>query len=138
MRTPPGIPVTPYLNNPRCKYEIWAGFMARIVDVVQAFEAKSYPHTLAGKVRFRITDEFCDWNNDSFTLTIEGGNAKVTTGATDVDFATDICTLAALYVGFWSLKDAFDIGRIHDISAADAGRFNPLFAERIPYLINFF
>jgi predicted acetyltransferase len=138
MRHPSDIPVVPYLNNPRVEYEIKPGFMARIVDVVQAFEAKSYPPGLAGKVRFQITDEFCNWNTDAFTLTIEGGKARVVGGASDVDFATDICTLAALYVGFWSLKDAFDIGRIHDITAADVDRFSPLFSERIPYLINFF
>ena len=138
MRTPPDVPVIPYLNNPRCQFEVWAGFMARIVDVVQAFEAKSYPPGLAGKVRFRVTDDFCTWNNDAFTMTIEGGMARVTGGASNVDFATDICTLAALYVGFWSLKDAYEIGRIRDISAADVDRFSPLFSERIPYLINFF
>jgi predicted acetyltransferase len=138
LRTAPNVPVTPYLNNPRCKFEIVAGFMARIVDVKQAFEAKSYPAGLAGKVRFRIKDDFCSWNNRSFTLKIEGGKAKVTSGTSDTDFSTDICCLAAIFTGFWSLRDAYEYGRVHDISPEDILRFSPLFLERIPYLVNFF
>ena len=138
LRTAPNVPVTPYLNNPRCKFEIAAGFMARLVDVKQAFEAKSYPAGLAGKLRFRVKDDFCAWNNKSFTLKIEGGKAKVTSGTSEVDFTTDIGCLAAIFTGFWSLRDAYEYGRIHDISPEDVQRFSPLFSERIPYLTNFF
>jgi len=138
LRTAPNVPVTPYLNNPRCKFEIAAGFMARIVDVKQAFEAKSYPPGLAGKVRVRIKDDFCDWNDGSFVLEIEGGKAKVTPGASKVDFSTDIGCLSAIYTGFWTLSDAFELGKLHDISPKDVQHFEPLFAEKTPYLANFF
>jgi predicted acetyltransferase len=138
LRTAPGVPVRAYMNNPRCKYQVEPGCMARIVDVKQAFEVKSYPPGLAGKVRFRVKDDFCEWNDHVFTLTIEGGKAEVTTGGSEADFSTDICCLAAIYTGFWSLGYSFEVDRIHDISWEDVQRFSPLFREKIPYLINFF
>ena len=138
MRTPPDVPVIPYLNNPRCEYKISAGFMARIVDVKQAFEAKSYPKGLAGQVRFRVKDDYCTWNNDTFTLKIEDRKATVSTGVSEVDFLTDICTLAAIFTGFWTLREAFEYRKIKGISREDVERFGPLFIERTPYLINFF
>lgn len=138
MRSAPDVPVVPYMNNPRCTYEIQAGFMNRIVNVKQALEAKSYPPGLAGKVRFRIKDDFCDWNDGSFVLEIEGGKAKVALGASKVDFATDIQCLSAIYTGFWNLCDAFELGKVHDITRKDVRNFEPLFAEKTPYLANFF
>ena len=85
-----------------------------------------------------MKDEYCSWNNDTFTLKVEGGKAIITSGASAVDFSLDICTLAAIYTGFWNLEDAFEYGKIQDISRGDVQRFEPLFVERIPHLINFF
>jgi predicted acetyltransferase len=138
MRHPPDVQVIPFLNNPRCQFEITAGFMNRIVDVKQAFEAKSYPPGLAGKVRFRLKDDYCSWNDGSFALEIEGGKAKVRAGVSEVDFATDICCISALFTGFYTLREVFEYGKIHDITAKDVERFSPLFAERTPYLSNAF
>lgn len=138
LRTAPDVPVRPYMNNPRCHYNLEPGCMGRIGDVKQAFEAKVYPPSLAGQVRMRIKDDFTSWNNGTFTLKIEGGKATVTSGTAEVDFTTDIKCLSAIYIGFMTLEEAYDLGKIHDISAADVKKFSPLFAERTPYLINLF
>jgi predicted acetyltransferase len=112
--------------------------MGRIGDVKQAFEAKIYPPSLAGQVRMRIKDDFAPWNDGTFTLKIDGGKAKVTSGTAEVDFTTDIKCLSAIYIGFMALEEAYDLGKIYDISSADVKKFSPLFAERTPYLINLF
>ncbi len=138
LRTAPGVPVRPYMNDPRCKYDLEPGFMGRIVDVKQAFEAKVHPPSLAGQVRIGLKDEFCSWNNGSFTLKIDGGEAVVTPGTAEVDFTTDIKCLSAIYIGFMTLEGAHDLGKIQDISMADVKKLSPLFVERTPYLINFF
>ncbi len=138
LRTAPGVPVRPYMNDPRCKYDLEPGCMGRIVDVKQAFEAKVYPPSLAGQVRIGLKDEFAPWNDGAFTLKIEGGKAVVTPGTAEVDFTIDIKCLSAIYIGFITLEEAHDLGKIQDISMADVKKLSPLFVERTPYLINFF
>lgn len=52
-----------------------------------------------GTLTLGVADSFCDWNEGTFRITIDGGVAKCERVATESDVAMDIGTLGALYMG---------------------------------------
>ncbi|NKB17917.1 MAG: GNAT family N-acetyltransferase [Pseudanabaena sp. CRU_2_10] len=78
-------------------------YMVRVVDVEKAIA--DLPAALDGKVTMTITDPFCDWNNDTFT--IYGQDGKLTTKRTQIqpDAIATIQGISALVYGTLSIEE---------------------------------
>jgi predicted acetyltransferase len=83
------------------------GTLVRLVDVAAALEARGYQ--CDGRLTFSIDDDLCPWNAGTWSLTVEGGRARVQRG----DAAPGLCvtprSLAILAAGgqtAWTLARA--------------------------------
>ena len=56
-------------------------FMGRVVDVQAALTALRPEAGLSGKIILQVADAQCDWNNQTFAITMDAGQVTVTGSA---------------------------------------------------------
>ena len=103
-------------------------FMARVVDVSAAFTTLRSDPGLSGQVTIAVTDEYADWNQKTFQITIEAGQVSVTTTQAVAGIALDIQTLTQAYWGHPSLGSLRTAGRL---SVTDEKQYETL-AKLLP------
>ena len=89
----------------------WDALYLRILDVVQALEARTY--AADGRIRFAVDDPFLPDAGGSFELGVSGGNGicrRIGGGPTDLSLGTT--DLASLYLGGHSAVAMARAGRI--------------------------
>ncbi|MGA9597606.1 MAG: GNAT family N-acetyltransferase [Acidimicrobiia bacterium] len=87
----------------------------RLVDVPRALEARAYESD--GSIVIRVTDGFCDWNEGTYRIEVDGGRATVARVAEDPEVSMTASTLGALYLGG---RDAIAFARAGRIDGAAA------------------
>ena len=87
-------------------------FMARVVDAGAAFAALRPDPDLSGQVTISVADEYADWNQQTFQMTIEGGHVSATTTQSVAGITLDIQTLTQAYWGHPSLGSLRAAGRL--------------------------
>lgn len=116
------------------------GPMVRLVDVPTAFEQFEYPDVSDAEFTLAVTDSLADWNDQTFRVVVEEGQALCepidanSESHTDPDVSTDIATLSQVYVGYHSVEDAEIFGdlEVRDSVARDA--LGEMFPEKDVYL----
>jgi predicted acetyltransferase len=110
--------------------EVHPGMMVRVVSVVDALEAVSYPSEATGTLTLAVSDDTADWNDGTFELAVangEGGCRSVESG--DPDVRLDIGTLAQILVGYHSVTEARRLADLQvtseDVASQLAGWFPP-------------
>jgi predicted acetyltransferase len=78
-------------------------YMVRVVDVERAIA--DLPAHLEGKVTMAITDPFCNWNNDSFTIFNQAGKLTAKRTQAQPDAITTIQGISALVYGTLSTEE---------------------------------
>lgn len=100
--------------------EVRPGPMVRIVDVAAAVGALSVPADVTGVVVVGVTDDRCTWNDGTFELRFDGGDAtcEPTDAAPDVEL--DVGALSQLLTGCVPLARLHEHGdvAVHDDAAA--------------------
>lgn len=95
---PVGDPLSFFVHDGRAvETKVSDGLWTRLIDLQGALEARRY--AMDGTLTLGVADSFCDWNEGTFRITIDGGVAKCERVATESDVAMDIGTLGALYMG---------------------------------------
>lgn len=95
-----------------------AGQMVRIVDVPTALEAAPYGVDSAA-LTIAVTDAHAAWNDATFAVRVEEGEATVKETDADPDASIDIGTLSQLLVGYLSVERARTVGGL-DVRTSDA------------------
>jgi predicted acetyltransferase len=85
--------------------------MLRLIDVPAAFEARGYPAPLDAGVELQVEDQALGWNDAGWRIETSGGTAKVSP-ATSAEARVDVRTLASMFSGFLSARDARRLGRL--------------------------
>ena len=101
-------------DHRRIKRKRWDTLYLRILDVVQALEARTY--ATDGVVRFTVDDPFFPDEGGSFELAVTGGVGacrRINDSATDLSFGT--ADLASLYLGGNSTLAMAQAGRIRGV-----------------------
>jgi predicted acetyltransferase len=102
--------------------------MGRVVIVDQL----SGIHVGEGSVSIKITDEQCEWNNNTYLFESKDGILDVTE-ATEYDCELTIQGLSAIVYGCYNLDD-FPFKKWGDISKENKQKIEKLFPKMIPYL----
>lgn len=87
-----------FLPDPHTKAEVSPYFMARIVDV-EGFMSV-FPFAGKGHFTFTITDEFAEWNNQTFSLSVDGNHISCIKTEDTPQFSLTIGTLTGLLLGY--------------------------------------
>lgn len=110
------------------------GQMVRVVDVPTALEAVPYPGVDSAAVTVAVADDDAPWNEATWRVRVEDGEAAVRETDADPDASLDVGTLSQLLVGYRAVERARAAGdlAVHAPGATDA--LSALFPEREAYL----
>lgn len=73
------------------------GLWTRLIDVPAALGARLY--AADGALTIRVEDSFCEWNDATYRLEVEGGVASCQRVTAEPDVSMPASTLGALYLG---------------------------------------
>lgn len=110
-------PIAFTLDDSDIKETIRPYIMGRIIDV-EAF-LKHYrftPHVNGASFTLHITDPFLEWNNKTFTITIENNRARLTNEAKHPPLTMSIGTLTTMLLGY---KRATDLAKLERIQGGE-------------------
>jgi len=115
--------------------EIHSGAMVRVVDVVDALEAISYPEDCTETVTLAVSDDTAEWNDGQFELSVSDGRGSCSRlsesdARSDPDAILDVGTLTQILVGFNAVDEARTFGDLRVASEDVARRLSTLFPPR--------
>ena len=113
-------------------------FMGRVVDVQAALTALRPELGLSGKIVLQVADEQCDWNEQTFTVTVDAGHVTVAPTQDAPGVALDIQTLSQAYWGQPSLERLRAAERLSVNDEAQYALLSRLLPPRICFLRDFF
>jgi predicted acetyltransferase len=116
----------------RLRADLGDALWTRIVDVAPALAGRRY--AADGRVVFEVADEFCEWNDGTWELAVEGGVPVVQIAGGAADLACDITDIGAAYLGAFGFRQLADAGRVRELQPGAIARADALFAtERAPW-----
>ncbi len=109
-------------------------FMGRVVDLAPAFAALRAEATVNGRVVLQVSDGSCEWNNQTFALTAEGGQVTAAPTQDAPGVSLDIQALSQAYWGQPSLDLLRAAGRLTVADEAQYQLLSRLLPPSICYL----
>ena len=113
-------------------------FMGRIVDVAAAFSALRLDPALAGKIILQVADGQCEWNRQSFAITLEAGHVTASPTTSAPGITLDIQALTQAYWGQPSLGLLRAAGRLTVADEAQYTQLSRLLRPQTCFLNDFF
>ena len=108
------------------------GLWLRVVDVSAALAQRRY--AADGRLVLEIADEFCQWNDGRWALTVEAGLPFAEPTADAADLALDVTDLGAAYLGGFSFTQLADATRVRESQPGALARAAAMFrTERPPW-----
>jgi predicted acetyltransferase len=105
---------------------------SRIVDLGPALAARRY--ATEGRLTLEVADDFCEWNDGTWALSVEAGVPIVEPASGPADLACDVTDLGAAYLGAFSFRQLADAGRVRELQPGAIARADALFrTERPPW-----
>ncbi len=106
------------------------GMWLRVVDVSAALAQRRY--AADGSVVMEVSDEFCDWNDGRWSLSVEDGIPRVEPATDAADLALDVTDLGAAYLGGFSFVQLADAGRVRELQPGALARADAMFRTPRP------
>jgi predicted acetyltransferase len=97
-----------YFREPFVDTRLFSGFQARVVDMKAALEQRGYPEDVSASVTFSVADEHGPWNEGTWTVTVEGGAARVEQSGGSAGVELSIQEFSSIFIG---LLDPLALGR---------------------------
>ena len=113
-------------------------FMGRVVDVAAALAALRPEAGFAGKIVLQVADSQCDWNHQTFAVTLEAGQVTIRTSQETPGITLDIQTLSQAYWGQPSLDLLRAAERLSVTDEAQYALLSRLLPPHICFLRDFF
>ena len=129
----PDDPIVLLVNEPRrLGMAIGDGIWLRVVDVASALAGRRY--AADGRLVLEVNDEFCEWNDGIWELSVEGGVPTVQATTDPADLACDVTDLGAAYLGAFSMRQLAEAGRVRELQPGAVERADALFRpDRSPW-----
>ncbi|MGA2285790.1 MAG: GNAT family N-acetyltransferase [Dehalococcoidia bacterium] len=129
----PEEPLLSLLDDPqRVRTEAWSALMLRIVDVPAALRARGCPAQAEGRFVLDVRDGIAPWNEGTWRVEAQGGRLEVTADGGPADLVTDAATLAPIFNGHLSAREAARIGRLGVESEKALDAASAVFSVRHP------
>ncbi len=130
-------PIVKYWNNPvddplvfmlrdgrAVETKTFDGLWTRLIDAPAALEARRF--TADGALTIRVEDTFCEWNDGTYRLQVDGGMATCERVTAEPDVAMPVSTLGAIYLGGRSARALARVGMV-DGDASDLKKLDDMF-----------
>ena len=116
----------------RLRADLGDALWTRIVDVAAALAGRRY--AVDGRIVFEIADEFCEWNDGVWEVSVESGLPTVQPTTDAAQLACDISDVGAIYLGAFNFRQLADAGRVRELDPGAIARADALFrTERPPW-----
>lgn len=109
--------------------------MVRIVNAARALAAVNPPKS-GEPVAIRVSDDFLEWNNGTFSVCLRNGKTCVRATDWAPDLACDVRTLAQLISGYVPLETCASLGRVQMNDRAE--ELSRMFSRMPPCLYDMF
>ena len=106
------------------------GMWLRVVDVSSALAQRRY--AADGRVVIEVADEFCDWNDGRWALTVTDGVPLVEPATDAAHLAVDVADLGAAYLGGFSFVQLADAARVRELQPGALERADAMFRTARP------
>lgn len=113
-------------------------FMGRVVDVPAALTALRPETDWAGKIVLQVSDPQCDWNSQTFAVTVDAGHVTAQPSQDTPGVALDIQTLSQAYWGQPSLDRLRAAERLSISDESQYALLSRLLPPRICFFKDFF
>jgi predicted acetyltransferase len=126
-------PILLALAEPRrLRADVGDALWTRIVDVASALAGRRY--ATDGRIVLEVADEFCEWNDGVWELSVESGVPVVQPTSAAAELACDITDIGAVYLGAFGFRQLADAGRVRELHPGAVARADALFrSERQPW-----
>jgi predicted acetyltransferase len=108
-------------------------FMARVVDVCAALDARSFPPDVSGQFSLNVRDPILAPAGQSFEVQVASGRAHVTPGDKQPDVRCDVVTLSHIWCGALTATQAHRSGLL-EATAATLNLWDRLFPLGPPFI----
>ena len=115
-----------------------ARFMARVLDVPDAFAARGYPEQARGRFTVEVADEACPWAAGTWTVEVDGGEGKAARVDSRAAARTDASGLAALFAGYVDARDLATMGTVTGMTPEDVAFWRAVHAGPRPWSADFY
>jgi len=113
-------------------------FMGRVVDVAAAFAALRPDPAFSGKIILQVADAQCEWNRQTFSVTLEAGHVTAAVSQSAPGVTLDIQALTQAYWGQPALDLVRVAGRLLVSDETQYALLSRLLPPKICYLQDFF
>jgi predicted acetyltransferase len=135
---PPSDPLLTFFRVAQPVVSSSFAWMARVIDVPAAFEARGYPAGVAVTVELRVTGDELAGGDQGYRVEIADGTANVSP-APNAEATVDIGALSAMFTGRLSGHDAKALGRLQTVDDATVTTLDAaLRAHGPPWTFDFF
>jgi predicted acetyltransferase len=126
-------PIVLNVSEPRrLRATIGDALWTRLVDVSSALAGRRYGGD--GRIVLEVADEFCQWNDGLWELSVEQGVPIVQPATGSADLACDVTDLGAAYLGAFGFRQLADAGRVRELQPGAIARADALFrTDRAPW-----
>jgi len=97
----------------------------RVVDVAIALAGRRY--RTDGTLVLEVEDEFCEWNDGRWSLSVEDGVPFVGPATEPPDLTCDVTDLGAAYLGAFTFAQLAAAGRVRELQPGALDRADALF-----------
>lgn len=116
------------------KRDYW---MLRIVNLPAAIEARGFPCACRGAVTLDVRDDLLPENAGRWTISVADGRGRAEPGRDGPTLRLDIRGVAAIYSGFYSVRQAALVGLVEGDEDA-FNRAEAVFPTSTPWMIDMF
>ena len=130
-------PVTFFLDEQDASAQWSMLWMARLIHVRNALEARGYPPGVEASVEFSVEDAVLATNSRAYRLQVSRGQARVES----IDRArmkVDVGGLAAMYTSWLPAREAVRCGHLIDAGKQEVEILEAIFAGAKPWLADQF
>jgi predicted acetyltransferase len=121
-------PLLQLLREPRrLRFSVNDGLWVRLLDVVAAFEARSY--RADGRIVFEVTDPFRPDNDGRYELSTDGGASRCARTEAPADISGTINVLGATYLGGTSFRQLWWAGQVEERTPGSLDLADSMFAS---------
>ena len=133
----PADPLVLLFGDPQAERDWSFMWMLRVLDPAAALAGRGYPPAASGTVTLNVRDALLPENDGGYRLELSGGQGSVTR-VDEPGVQLDCGTLAAIYSGWLSARDAARFGRLTGASASDLATLEAAFAGPLPWMMDIF
>ena len=130
-------PLTLFLDEQDASAQWSMLWMARLIHVKNALEARGYPPGLEAAIEFTVEDAVVPANSGAYRLEVADGQGRVES-IEQARMKVDVGGLAAMYTSWLPARDAVRGGRLTDAGKQEVETLEAIFAGAKPWLADQF